>query len=39
MKDVHDTGYLEFNPSLSTGLYMVTYTTGKFRETKKIFIE
>ncbi len=37
-KEIHSTGYMEFNPSLSTGMYMVTLVTGKFIETKKIFI-
>ena len=37
-KEIYTTGHMELNPSLSTGMYMVTLITGKFIETKKILI-
>jgi hypothetical protein len=32
-------GYYEFNPGLSEGIYFVTFTSGNFRTTKKIFMQ
>ena len=35
---VHENGYHEFMPSLSSGIYIVTYTTGYIRISKRLFI-
>jgi hypothetical protein len=36
---IYDTGYREFDTVLKDGIYLVTYTTGIFRSTKKLFIK
>jgi hypothetical protein len=36
--EIYNTGYHEFRTSLGTGIYIVTFITGNFRETKKILI-
>jgi hypothetical protein len=39
IKEVFDTGYLEFNPGLKDGIYIASYTTGTKRSSKKISIQ
>ena len=39
IKEVFDTGYLEFNPGLKDGVYIVNYITGTKRSSKKIIIQ
>jgi hypothetical protein len=39
IREVHDTGYLEFNPGLKDGIYIVSYMTGTRRSSKKIYIQ
>jgi len=36
---IFDTGYHEYDPGLKDGIYIVTYTSGSFRSTKKLFIK
>ena len=35
---VHENGYHEFMPTLSSGIYIVTYTSGNIRISKRLFI-
>ena len=39
IKEVFDTGYLEFNPGLKDGIYIVNYITGTKRSSRKIIIQ
>jgi hypothetical protein len=39
IKEVFDTGYLEFNPGLKDGIYIASFTTGTKRSSKKISIQ
>jgi hypothetical protein len=39
IKEIYETGYLEFKPGVSEGIYIITYTTGVNRSSKKIFIQ
>jgi len=36
---IYDTGYREYDPGLKDGIYFVTYTSGSFRSTKKLYIK
>lgn len=36
---IYETGYREYDPGLKDGIYFVTYTSGSFRSTKKLFIK
>ena len=35
---VHENGYYEFMPALTSGIYIVTYTSGYIRLSKRLFI-
>jgi hypothetical protein len=37
-KEIYSAGHQEFDPRLKPGIYIVSYTSGNSRETKKIFI-
>jgi hypothetical protein len=37
-KDIYSTGYHEFDTPFGTGIYIVTFITGQYSETKKILI-
>jgi hypothetical protein len=37
-KDISSIGFHEFDASLKPGIYIITYTTGKLRVSKKLFI-
>ena len=39
IKEVFETGYLEFNPGVKEGIYIIKYTTGESSSSKKIFIQ
>jgi hypothetical protein len=39
IKEVYETGYLEFKPGVLEGIYIITYTTGISRSSKKLFIQ
>ncbi len=34
---IYENGYHEFNPGLQEGVYIVTFTSSKYRESKKIY--
>ena len=36
---VYNTGYHEFNPGTFDGIYIVSYTCGTKRSSKKLFIQ
>jgi len=38
LKEIYESGYYEFNPRLRTGVYIVTFTYGNRRISRKIFI-
>jgi len=35
---ITETGYNEFNPGLKDGIYIATFTSGKYRASRKLFI-
>jgi fibronectin-binding autotransporter adhesin len=39
IKEVYEKGYLEFKPGVLEGIYIITYTTGTNRSSKKVFIQ
>jgi hypothetical protein len=39
LENVYDIGYHEFNTRLKNGIYVVTYTTGTYSISKKLYIE
>ncbi len=39
IREIYETGYLELNPGVSEGIYIISYTTGLNRSSKKIFIQ
>ena len=36
---IHQPGYHEFTPALNSGIYVITFMSGNFRVSKKIFIQ
>jgi len=39
VQKVYEEGYIEFNPRLINGIYIIRFMSGNLRETKKIFIK
>lgn len=37
-KEIYESGYYEFNPGLKTGIYIVSFTSGISRISRKVFI-
>ena len=38
-RKIYSPGYYEFNPKLSNGIYIVSFTSGNKRISKKLFIK
>ena len=39
IREVFKTGFLEFNPGIKEGIYIIKYTTGERTSSKKLFIQ
>ena len=39
VKRIFVSGYIEFNPFIKDGIYVVTFDSGNYRDSKKIFIQ
>ena len=39
VRSISESGYIEFNPGILDGIYIITFTSGNYRISKKVFIQ